>query len=192
MTSLFTARLELRPVTLPIALAALEGRRREEIEQLVGAKLPWTWPSRALVEQVFRASVDAIKADPETRLWGDRFIVTREATPKVVGSVIFHGRPGADGVCEVAYGVEESSQGQGYGTEALSACVAWALAQPVCRTIRAETSAWHKPSMRVLEKVGMRLVGEHDEPSMGKMLIYEIQRPELSNLPAPKTTVEPR
>lgn len=186
MSSLFTPRLELRSVTLPIAVAALEGRRREEIERLIGAELPWTWPSRALVEQVFRASVDAVKADPETRLWGDRFIVTRDATPKVVGSVIFHGRPGADGVCEIAYGVEESSQGQGYGTEALSACIAWALAQPECRTIRAETSAWHKPSLRVLEKVGMRLVGEHDEPSMGKMLIYEIQRRDGAGATAPK------
>jgi RimJ/RimL family protein N-acetyltransferase len=178
MSSLFTPRLELRPVTLPIAVAALEGRRREEIEKLIGAELPWTWPSRALVEQVFRASLDALRGDPDARLWGDRFIVTRDDAPKVIGSVIFHGRPGADGIAEVAYGIEDSSQGKGYGTEALSACIAWALAQPVCRTIRAETSAWHKPSMRVLEKVGMRLVGEHEEPEVGKMLIYEIGRRE--------------
>lgn len=179
MDSLFTSRLELRPITLPIALAALEGQRREEIERLVGAELPWTWPSRALVEQVFRGSIDAIKADPDARLWGDRLLVTRgEAADakKVIGSVVFHGRPGADGIADVAYGIEETSQGKGFGTEALSACVAWALAQPVCRAVRAETSAWHKPSMHVLEKVGMRHVGEHDEPDLGKMLIYEIRR----------------
>jgi [ribosomal protein S5]-alanine N-acetyltransferase len=174
MTSLFTPRLELRPVTLPIALAALEGRRREEIERLVGAELPWAWPSRALVEQVFRASGPAIQADPEGRLWGDRFIVTRDGPLRVIGSVIFHGRPVACGIAEIAYGIEETSQGKGYATEALSACIAWALEQPGCRAVRAETSAWHKPSMRVLEKVGMRLVGEHEEPHAGKVLIYEI------------------
>jgi RimJ/RimL family protein N-acetyltransferase len=176
MTTLLTPRLELRPVTLPLAVAVLEGRRRQEIEALIGAEMPWAWPSRALVEQVFQTSLDAIRADPAVRLWGDRFIVLREGPPKVVGSVIFHGRPGVDGVCEVAYGVEETNQGKGYGTEALGACVAWALAQPECCVIRAETTAWHKGSMRVLEKVGMRVVGEHEEPNMGKMLIYEITR----------------
>lgn len=183
MSSLFTARLELRPVTVPIAVAALEGRRREEIERLVGAELPWAWPSRALVEQVFRTSAEAIQADPDVRLWGDRLIIPKEGAPQVIGSIIFHGRPTADGVAEVAYGIEESNQGQGYATEALAACLAWALAQPECRTVRAETSAWHKPSMRVLEKVGMRLVGEHDEPSPlreGKTLIYELHRPEAA------------
>jgi RimJ/RimL family protein N-acetyltransferase len=177
MESLITARLELRPVTLPLAVAVLEGRRRQDLEAMIGAELPWTWPSRQLVEQVFRASVDAIRADPDARLWGDRFIVPREGPPRVIGSVIFHGRPAADGVTEVAYGVEETSQGKGYATEALKACLAWAFEQPECRIVRAETSAWHKGSIHVLEKVGMRVAGEHDEPHSGKMLIYELKRP---------------
>jgi len=65
---------------------------------------------RTLVEQVFRASLDAVRADPETRLWGDRLMVTREGPARVVGSIIFHGRPGADGRCEISYGVEETNQ----------------------------------------------------------------------------------
>jgi ribosomal-protein-alanine N-acetyltransferase len=175
-TSLLTPRLELRPVTLAQVVAILEGRRREDVESLVGAEMPWTWPTRALIEQVFQASLDAIKADPDARLWGDRFIVTREGPPRVVGSIVFHGRPGADGVCEVGYGIEESSQGNGYATEALSACLTWALEQPECRVIRAETTGWHKGSMRVLEKVGMRVVGEHEVPRTGKVLIFERER----------------
>jgi [ribosomal protein S5]-alanine N-acetyltransferase len=175
---LFTERLELRPITLPIALAALEGRPRSEIEAMVGAEMPWTWPSRALVEQVFQASPDDVRADPETRLWGDRLLVTREAPPKVVGSVVFHGRPDADGVCAIAYGIEEMSQGKGYATEALSAVIAWALSQAECRVIRAATTTWHKGSLHVLEKVGMRLAEERDDPDAGKMLVYEIRRPE--------------
>jgi RimJ/RimL family protein N-acetyltransferase len=163
MEPLFTDRLELRPITLPLVIAFLEGRRRNELEELVGAELPWTWPSRALVEQVFEASLEAIRANPETRLWGDRLIVTREEHPKVVGSVVFHGRPGGDGVCEVGYGVEDTSQGKGYASEALVACIDWALAQPECKRVVAKTSTWHKASIRVLEKVGMRLVAEDGE-----------------------------
>ena len=43
-----------------------------------------------------------------------------------------------------------------------------------CKRITATTTAWHKGSSRVLEKVGMRLTGEHQDPDMGKMLVYEI------------------
>jgi RimJ/RimL family protein N-acetyltransferase len=175
MVPLITPRLELRPITLPLVVAVLEGRRRPDLEALAGAEMPWTWPSRALVEQVFPASLDAIQSDPETRLWGDRLMVTREGPPKVVGSVIFHGRPGADGACEIAYGVEDTSQGQGYATEALCAAVPWALAQPECRVVRASTTAWHKASIRVLEKTGMRLVGKRHEDG-SELLDYEIAR----------------
>ena len=173
---LTTMRLELRPITSAQVVAILEGGRRQDIEKLVGAEMPWTWPSQILVEQVFRGSVDAVRADPKARLWGDRFIVLREGPPRVVGSVVFHGRPGADGVGEIGYGIEETNQGKGYGTEALTAAIAWALAQPECRSIRAETTAWHKPSLRVLEKVGLRIVGEYEDPERGKMLVHEIHR----------------
>jgi RimJ/RimL family protein N-acetyltransferase len=171
MSVLFTERLELRPITLKIATFVLEGRRRREIEELVGAEMPWTWPGRALVEQAFRASLDAIRADPEKRLWGDRFMITREPPPRVVGSVVFHGAPDVEGRCEIAYGVEEASQGHGYATEALRSVLAWALAQPECRVIEARTTPWHKASTRVLEKVGMKRVAS------GEMLLYEIRRP---------------
>jgi RimJ/RimL family protein N-acetyltransferase len=176
MSTLLTPRLELRPVTLPIVVAVLEGRRRADIERLVGAELPWTWPTRALLEQVFQISIDAIRADPQRRLWGDRLMVTRDAPLRVVGSVIFHGRPDDEGTCDVGYGVEEMSQGKGYATEALAASIGWALEQPECRRVRASTTEWHKASMRVLEKVGMRLVGDRIDPDTGKMLVYEIAR----------------
>ncbi len=181
MSALVTARLELRPVTLPIAVAVLEGRRREEIEAVVEAEMPWTWPGRALVEQVFRASLDDIRADPETRLWGDRLMVTREGPPRVVGSIIFHGRPGADGRCEISYGVEETNQNRGYATEALTACLAWALAfQPDMSRYRGHHDGGRratKASARVLEKVGMKRAGKRRHETNGEMLVYEIHRP---------------
>jgi ribosomal-protein-alanine N-acetyltransferase len=173
--ALYTRRLELRPLTLDAVVALLESRPRKEIEAIIGAELPWAWPSRALIDQAFPTSIDAIRADPATRLWGDRLMITRDASPKVVGSVLFHGRPAEDGVAEIAYGVEEESQGKGYGTEALSACIAWALARPECRVVRATTTSWHKASKLLLERVGLRLVGEHRDGS-AEMLDYEIAR----------------
>ena len=175
MTPLRTPRLELRPVTLPIAVAVLEGRPRAEIEALVGASMPWAWPARALVEQVFRASVEDVRSDPEGRLWGDRFAVTLGSRPRVVGSVVFHGKPGPDGIAEVAFGIDDSSQGNGYGCEALTACVTWALSQPECTRIRAKTTAWHEASRRVLEQAGLAVVSREPGPT-GEMLVLENAR----------------
>src|SRR5215467_7615109 len=121
-----TPRLELVPITLPMVEAVMRGARAEA-EAIAGARLPDAWPGPALIERAFTASLDDIRADPDRRLWGDRLIIERRGEAErgsfIVGSVVFHGAPEADGVVEVAYGVEEASQGKGYATEATRASV---------------------------------------------------------------------
>jgi RimJ/RimL family protein N-acetyltransferase len=160
-------------MTISLVRTLLEGGRRTDIEKIVGAEMPWAWPGRALVEQAFRASLEAINADPDKRLWGDRLMITKDEPRRVVGSIVFHGRPDADGRCEIAYGVDEASQNKGYGTEALTAVLAWALEQPECRVIVAQTTKWHKASARVLEKVGMKPASP---PASGEMITYELRK----------------
>lgn len=152
--------------------------RREEAEALVGARMPERWPNPEFVERAFSVSLDAIRASPDASLWGDRVLIAHgEARdPRVVGSVIFRGKPGDDGVSEIGYGVEQSSQGRGYATEAVGACVAWALAQEGVRTVQAVTFAWHRASLRVIEKVGMVSVGVREHETMGELLVFERRR----------------
>ena len=104
--------------------------RREDSEDLAHARMPERWPNRELIERAFPVSLDDLRADPAARLWGARVMVA-DAPPnrRVVGSIVFHGRPGPDGIAEIAYGVEEGSQRRGYATEAVAACVDWALAR---------------------------------------------------------------
>jgi RimJ/RimL family protein N-acetyltransferase len=151
--------------------------RREEAEALVSASMPERWPNPDLIERAFTASLDLIRVDPDVRLWGDRVLVLpggREGeSRRVVGSVVFHGKPDASGVAEIAYGVEEASQGQGFATEAVGACVEWALAEPGVACVQATTFAWHRPSLRVLEKVGMAPAGTRDHEVLGEMLVFE-------------------
>jgi RimJ/RimL family protein N-acetyltransferase len=160
------------PITVAIVEAVLEGRR-EACEALTSASMPAAWPGRALVERAFWASLDRIREKPEVRLWGDRVMITREPPIKVVGSVVFHGAPDAEGAVEIAYGVEEESQGRGYATEAVGASVAWALAFPGVRVVRATTPPWHLPSKRVLEKCGFREVGVREGDALGELLEFE-------------------
>ena len=88
--------------------------------------------------------------------------------------MVFHGRPGPDGIAEVGYGVEESSQRAGLATEATRVCIEWALAQPECRAVHATTFPWHRASLRVIEKLGMRKIGTREHDVLGEMLLFEL------------------
>ena len=176
MYVLRTPRLELVSMTLEMVEAVIS-ERREDAELLVEARMPERWPNLELVERAFTTSLDAIRAEPAERLWGNRVIVAKgaDATRRVVGSIVFHGAP-QDGVTEIAYGVEEASQGRGYATEAVQACIAWALAQDGVRAVQAATFAWHRPSLRVIEKAGLVRSGTRDHETLGEMLIFEKTR----------------
>ncbi|MBN9165262.1 MAG: GNAT family N-acetyltransferase [Myxococcales bacterium 68-20] len=177
MEALVTPRLILEPITLPVVEATFRGDRAA-IEDLVQAKVPDAWPGRALVERAFSASLEHIRADPATRLWGDRLMIAMDelgGTRLVVGSVVFHGKP-ESGVAEVGYGVEERWQRQGYASEATSACVDWALAQPGIISVTATTPPWHTASIRVLERSGLARVGMEEHETLGEVLRFERRR----------------
>jgi [ribosomal protein S5]-alanine N-acetyltransferase len=176
-----TPRLTLEPISLAMAEAVMLGRR-EDAERVAEARLPPAWPNRALIERAFTASLEEIRADPATRLWGDRLVIVTErgekserAERRVVGSIVFHGKPAGDGLAEMAYGVEDGSQGQGIATEATSACVRWALAQEGVVAVRATTLPWHRASLRVIQKLGMTQVGTRDHEVLGELLVFEVR-----------------
>jgi ribosomal-protein-alanine N-acetyltransferase len=170
--ALLTARLELVPVTVSLVEAVLLGRRADA-EAILEARLPDAWPGRALIERSFYASLEHIQENPDVRLWGDRMMLSRHPPRRVIGSVVFNGAPSEDGCVEVAYGVEQESQMQGYATEATLASVEWALVQPGVRAVRAATPTWHMASRRVLEKCGLSIVGSRESDMLGELLEYE-------------------
>ena len=175
MPLLRTERLALVPVTLEVVEAVMAGDR-ERAEAAAGARLPGAWPNEELVARAFHPSLADIRADPARRLWGDTLLLSLDAAPRVIGSVIFHGRPDHDGIAEVGYGVEEGSQGRGYATEGTRACVAWAFEQPGVRAVQATTFPWHRASLRVIEKLGMELKHTRAHEVFGDLLVFEVTR----------------
>jgi ribosomal-protein-alanine N-acetyltransferase len=174
--ALHTPRLILEPMTLALVEAVFRADR-EALEAIAGAKIPAAWPGRVLVERAFSASLEAIRADPETRLWGDRLMITKEGPERlVIGSIVFHGKPGGTGIAEVGYGVEESWQGKGVATEGTRAAVEWALAQPGVQVVAATTPPWHAASIRVLEKSGLIRIGTEDHETLGEVVRFERRR----------------
>lgn len=173
--SILTDRLELVPITAELVRAVL-ANDRARCETLVGAHFPDDWPGRVFVERAFTIDLEAVLTKPEVRLWGDRVLVTRHGPRSVVGSVIFHGKPLETGRASLAYGIERASQGRGYATESVRACVAWALTQGDVKAVEATTTPWHRASIRVLLKAGMRQIDTVDHLMLGELVVFAIDR----------------
>ncbi len=97
----------------------------------------------------------------------------------LVGDVGLSLAEGEPGVIKVGYTIAPAFQGRGYATEAVAALVAYAFDTLGAEVVRAHASAENAPSIRVAEKVGMRLVEriEHrygDEVWFG--VRYELRR----------------
>ena len=168
-----TPRLRLVPMTLDLVEAVLR-RDRAAAERAACAALPDAWPNDELIARAFTVSLDAIRAAPETRLWGDSLVLAKDE-PRIIGSVVFHGRP-TDGVAEVGYGIEEGSRGIGLATEATGACVEWALGHPDVHTVQATTFPWHRASLGVIRKLGMVPCGRREHDVLGELLVFEKRR----------------
>ena len=175
MGIILTPRLSLEPITLEIVEAVFRDDRAE-LEAITRARVSSVWPGRALIEQAFSASLEAIRADPIRCLWGNRLIVMRATHRRVVGSIVFHGAPDSAGVVEIGYGVEGRWQRTGIASEAARAMVDWALAQPGVQCVAATTPPWHSASIRVLENAGCVRSGLEEHDALGEVARYEARR----------------
>jgi RimJ/RimL family protein N-acetyltransferase len=108
-----------------------------------------------------------------------QFTVEERETGTIVGDVGFAVADGEPTVIKVGYTISPGFQGHGYATEAITALVDYAFGTLGAEIVRAHASAENAPSIRVAEKVGMRLVErveyrEGDEVWHG--VRYEVRR----------------
>jgi [ribosomal protein S5]-alanine N-acetyltransferase len=101
-----------------------------------------------------------VRAATELDPWLFGYAVIERGSGAVVGSAGFTGAPGADGVVEIAYGIDGEYQRRGYATEAAGALVGYAFGSDRVRVVRAHTLPASNASTRVLEKCGFERVGE--------------------------------
>src|SRR4051794_32865104 len=146
--TLRSARLILVPCTPEIARAVLAGP--ESVLRLFGMRLSGGWPGPN-----FAAYLPAIVADPELGRWV--WLVLLPADRTIIGDIGFHGPPDRTGTVELGYVLTPAYRGHGYATEAARVLLAWASAQPGVRRIIANCDASNRASIRVLEKLGLRL-----------------------------------
>ena len=125
---------------------------------------------RAQVSPAWLAQLDrSSDIDP----WVHGFVLVSRDTGNAVGKCGFKGPPDADGMVEIAYGVDAEHQGKGYATEAAEALVRYAFEQGPARIVRAHTLPEPNASTRVLIKCGFRQIGEVIDPDDGLVWRWE-------------------
>jgi len=149
-----TPRLTLVPFTHELITAAINDRAL--FAQRLGAHVPDDWPGPdfadllpMLAQQLAQAPADA----PWTRL------VIYTADRALIGDVGCHGPPDENGVVEIGYSIVPACRSHGYATEAAQGLIDWLWTQHVAR-ITAGCDVDNVGSIRVLEKLGMRRIGQ--------------------------------
>ena len=148
--------LALAPEHLRLALSDPEA-----LEQALGVRVSRTeldGPVRRAIEiKLGKMETASPKELPWLTYW--LIVLTDEAFGS--GFAGFKGLDRTTGETEIGYGIDPVVRGRGYMTEAVRALIAWAFQDPHCRAVVAPgTRRENLASCRVLEKSGMRRVGE--------------------------------
>ena len=171
--SIRTERLELIAATSMMLEAEIHDRTR--LSDLLQAEVPGNWPPILRLDSLTWTR-ELLNVDPGLYTWLDWYVVLRapaDATPVLIGSTGFHGRPTPDGALTVNYALTPQFEGCGYAVEAVAALISWAFTHEQVETIRADTYAVLNASISLLEKLGFRLLGcSPDRMAMG----YELKR----------------
>ena len=128
----------------------------------------------------------ASRAPGEPKGWVQLSVLEREGEG-LVGDVGLSPAEGEPGVIKIGYTIAPAFQGQGLATEAVGALVAYAFDTLRADVVRAFASAENVPSIRVAEKVGMRLVERierRDGDESWLVVRYEARR---ASTPSPPT-----
>jgi RimJ/RimL family protein N-acetyltransferase len=135
-----------------------------------------------------RTDADHVRAEIEQM--GDRpvgqpggwvqFSVEERGDHRLVGDIGLSPADDAPGVIKIGYTMSPRAQGRGYATEAVRALIDYAFERLDADVVRAYASEANLPSIRVAEKVGMRLVERIERRSGSRVSVvvrYEVSRP---------------
>lgn len=181
MLHLRTERLQLVAVTLELARAERAGPK--QLEKLLHAHVPPSWPPPLNDEKSLAWTIDFLAQHPHGAGFGPWYFLHREhGELRLVGQGGFCGLPVSDGTVrgstvEVGYSIVPECHRLGLAPEAVRALVAWAFTHSEVARVIAHTLPALVPSIRVLQKCGFVPAGAGSEPGTVR---YELNRPAAS------------
>jgi RimJ/RimL family protein N-acetyltransferase len=160
-----TERLDLVPATLTLTRAALAGPAA--LGRELSAAVPATWPPDFVDRAAFEYTIKRLSESAAQVGWWLHFVVLREEGNRVlIGSGGYKGPPSSDGAVEIGYGIVREYRRRGFATEVARGLLTKAFADRAVNRVVAETLPELVGSIRVLERVGLRLVGDGSEPGV--------------------------
>ena len=156
-----TPRVRLVPCSRDMALANVA-----RLTELIGADVPADWPEQD-VRDFLPVYARQLEADASLLGWGI-WLIQRAEPRTVIGTAGFKGKPVQASV-EIGYGVLPAYRRLGYASEAVRALTDWAFSHSDVTRVLADCERDNIPSIRVLEKLGMRRTGEN-----GTLVCWEL------------------
>lgn len=161
---MLTDRLDLIAATLELCEAEVAGRAA--LAASLRARVPEAWPPPVFEAEDVARVRDQLGAHPALAEWTLYYILLRptvdNSTASLIGIAGFVGPPTTEGVVEIGYAILPDFQRNGYATEAVTALISRAFADPAVERITATTYETLQPSIGVLQKTGFLLVGGPD------------------------------
>ena len=181
MTPPRAPRLDLRPFALADVDAAAAGDAA--LARHLGAPVADGWME---FPEAFAYWRDRLAADPGLAAWGLYGFFLRDEGGVLVGGGGFKGRPDADGVVEIGYGIAPAFRRRGLAREGAAALVALAFAHPEVRAVRAHTLPTPNASNRLLTGLGFAFEGiAIEDPDDGPVWRWSLARPAGPPVPPP-------
>jgi ribosomal-protein-alanine N-acetyltransferase len=168
-SDILTERLRLTAITLPMLRAGLT--HLGELSRLVHAEIPVAWPPEHWEPHVFEFLEKQLAESPHTAGW-NRYVVLRDPQPVLIGTLGAFPKSGDE--AEFGYSILPEWQGRGLATEGAQALIANLFERTLISAMSAQTFPDLRPSLRVMEKCGLRYAGDGDEPGTVR---YRIERP---------------
>lgn len=158
-----TSRLHLIAANAPVSRAAATDRGK--LAEILDARIPDAWPPELLADHL-EEFAEMFAKNPDRAGMSMWYWIRDDAT---AGDRVLIGNGGGGGTADdhgslaIGYAVLDEFQRQGYATEAMRAIVDWMFDQPGVQMLTADTYPHLKPSIRVMEKLGMTFEGPGPE-----------------------------
>ncbi|MEK7671519.1 MAG: GNAT family N-acetyltransferase [Bacteroidota bacterium] len=159
-----------------------ELQNRKALADLLGVAVPANWPPPLYDQPAIEFTLKYLKENPDAKDWIFWYIVLREPEPIAIGITGFKGKPSSDGTVEVGYSVCNQFQRNGYASEAVGALIKHAFSHNEVQRVIAETLPDLMPSIKVMEKNGLKFIGQGSEDGV---IRYELKREDYAKQKVP-------
>lgn len=157
MPHIKTDRLMLITFTAEMMQAAISSER--ELEKATGYQVIDDYPSDNYKE-ILPFKIQRYRQYPEENEWEG--LIVHQQDQMIMGDMGFRRSTDNPEELELGYSIVPAYQGHGYATEMAQAIISWGLTQAGIKTIIASCDNDNQASIRVLEKAGLKKLGEQE------------------------------